>query len=261
MKIMLIKQTLESEIESEKDDRTVLKELKRRPFGVDPGLTEKERWALFAEQQSRSRGKYARDMLARLDCADSTDRPGLGHEEEELDISDILSALHSLGMDDSMLSRPLHTLSGGWKMRVQLAKALLYQPDLLLLDEPTNHLDISGIAWLQRTLQEDFADMTVLLVSHVRSFLNGVVQDTILFRNRTLEYFRGNYDHYLQCQEEKAAFAERMQDSIDRKKAHLEASIQLNVALALVPAPPPPQNVFGFSLKLDLQDCCFSPMQ
>ncbi len=111
-----------------------------------------------------------------------------------------------------------------------------------MLDEPTNHLDISGIAWLQRTLQEDFADMTVLLVSHVRSFLNQVAQEIVLFRNRALEYFRGNYDHYEQSQEEKAAFAERMQDAIDRKKAQLEASIQQNVALAQEPPPTDPRR-------------------
>ena len=79
--------------------------------------------------------------------------------------------------------------------------------------------------------------MTDFLVSHVRSFLNQVVQEIVLFRNRSLQYFRGNYDHYVQSQEEKAAFAERMQDAIDRKKAHLEASIQQNVALAQVPLP------------------------
>lgn len=54
----------------------------------------------------------------------------------------------SLKITDEMMERPLSSLSGGWKMRVQLAKAILYQPDVLLLDEPTNHLDIAGIIWL-----------------------------------------------------------------------------------------------------------------
>ena len=109
-------------------------------------------------------------------------------------------------------------------MRVQLAKALLFEPiHLLLLDEPTNHLDISGISWLQRKIKKDFCHMTIVLVSHVRSFLNYVADETIVFKNQRLEYFKGNYDFFIQQQEEKAAFAARYQSKLDRKKANMQA--------------------------------------
>ncbi|EKX54319.1 hypothetical protein GUITHDRAFT_63572 [Guillardia theta CCMP2712] len=136
----------------------------------------------------------------------------------------------SLKKDD--LSRCYDSLSGGWRMRVLLAKALLWRPDVLLMDEPTNHLCIAGISWLQRIIKEEFNDMTVVMVSHVRSFLNSVAEEIIWFKNKQLEYYKGNYDTFLQTIEDKAAFAERMQSAIDRKKARMEESLQASKAQA-----------------------------
>jgi len=84
--------------------------------------------------------------------------------------------------------------SGGWRMRISLARALFVLPDLLLLDEPTNHLDLDAVIWLEAYLRK--YKKTLLLVSHDRDFLNGVITDTICLREQRLEYYKGNYDSY-----------------------------------------------------------------
>lgn len=104
--------------------------------------------------------------------------------------------LHGLGFEIGELHKPLSAFSGGWRMRVALAKLLLVKPDVLLLDEPTNHLDIESIDWLEKYLQE-FSG-TLILVSHDRYFLDRMV-DTIaeLGMGRITEY-SGNYSYYLE---------------------------------------------------------------
>ncbi len=103
--------------------------------------------------------------------------------------------LMGLGFDVGELSKPLNTFSGGWRMRVALAKLLLVKPDILLLDEPTNHLDIESIDWLENYLEE--FQGTVILVSHDQYFLDRMV-DTIaeLSMGRITEY-SGNYSSYI----------------------------------------------------------------
>lgn len=92
--------------------------------------------------------------------------------------------LTGLGFERSDFDRPTKEFSGGWRMRIELAKILLRKPDVLLLDEPTNHLDIESIQWLEQYLQ-NFAK-AVVLVSHDRAFINNVT-------NRTLEITLPSY--------------------------------------------------------------------
>jgi ATP-binding cassette subfamily F protein 3 len=82
-------------------------------------------------------------------------------------------------------------------MRVALAQALFIKPDLLLFDEPTNHLDLPAILWLTKYLRE-LEDVTLVLVSHDRTFLNAVAQEVIIMRNGKLSYYTGNYDEVRQ---------------------------------------------------------------
>jgi ATP-binding cassette subfamily F protein 3 len=85
-------------------------------------------------------------------------------------------------------------LSGGWRMRVSLARALFVDPDILMLDEPTNHLDLDAVMWLEDYLIK--TKNTVVVVSHAREFLNTVCTDIIHFFDAKLTYYKGDYDQF-----------------------------------------------------------------
>lgn len=104
--------------------------------------------------------------------------------------------LAGLGFSEQDQARPLSTFSGGWRMRVMLAKILLQQPDILLLDEPTNHLDLPSIKWLENYLGG--FEGAVVIVSHDRWFLDKVIKKTIESRKGKLTPYAGNYTFYLE---------------------------------------------------------------
>jgi len=103
--------------------------------------------------------------------------------------------LSGLGVDGDSFHRPLETLSGGWRMRVVLARLLLGRPGLLLLDEPTNHLDLEAIGWLEGFLES--YEGAFVVVSHDRYFLNRMVQNIVELDHGALTTYPGNYDGYL----------------------------------------------------------------
>ncbi|MER3471233.1 MAG: ABC transporter ATP-binding protein [Chitinophagaceae bacterium] len=102
--------------------------------------------------------------------------------------------LQGLGFSNSDLKRPYKEFSGGWRMRVLLAKMILQAPDLLLLDEPTNHLDLPSIEWLEKYLQH--YQGAVVIVSHDKYFLNRMVNKIVELYQRELHIYNGNYDFY-----------------------------------------------------------------
>ena len=102
--------------------------------------------------------------------------------------------LHALGFSETMIHRATKDMSGGWRMRVALAKALFAQPTLLLLDEPTNHLDLEACVWLEGYLAK--YKKCLMLVSHSQDFLNGVCTHIIWLTQGTLRYYTGNYDTF-----------------------------------------------------------------
>lgn len=99
--------------------------------------------------------------------------------------------LAGLGFSKSMMDRPTKSFSGGWRMRVSLARALYIEPTLLLLDEPTNHLDLNAVIWLDNYLQG--WKKTLLIVSHDQSFLDNVCNEIIHLDTKKLYYYKGNY--------------------------------------------------------------------
>jgi ATP-binding cassette, subfamily F, member 1 len=102
--------------------------------------------------------------------------------------------LSGLGFTAEMQERATRKFSGGWRMRVSLARALFIEPNLLLLDEPTNHLDLNAVLWLDNYLQG--WKKTVVIVSHDQDFLNNVITDVIHLDQQKLTYYRGNYEHF-----------------------------------------------------------------
>lgn len=102
--------------------------------------------------------------------------------------------LLGLGFNIEDFDKPLQDFSGGWRMRLNLAQALIVKSDLLLLDEPTNHLDLDAILFLQNFLQEYKG--TILCISHDRDFLDSFINVTIHIDNKTLNYYKGNYSDF-----------------------------------------------------------------
>lgn len=131
--------------------------------------------------------------------------------------------LASMGVDSAKQDAELASLSGGWQVRILLARVLFMEPDFLLLDEPTNHLDMPSILWLKNYLQsiEEVlgSPVTIVLVSHDRFFLNEIAEETIQFRgyDKTLVYYDGNYDTYEETMNSKKLFNERLQVKLDQK--------------------------------------------
>jgi ATP-binding cassette subfamily F protein 3 len=105
------------------------------------------------------------------------------------------AVLTGLGIGPDRFQHPVESFSGGWKMRIALARILTLKPDVLLLDEPTNHLDVESIIWLEEWLATEF-DGALLMTSHDRAFMNRVVGRIIEVANRTITTYNGNYDFY-----------------------------------------------------------------
>jgi ATP-binding cassette, subfamily F, member 3 len=111
------------------------------------------------------------------------------------------SILEGLGFSTDELNRPLSEFSGGWRMRVMLAKTILSKPNVLLLDEPTNHLDLPSIEWLEEFLRN--YDGTVVIVSHDRFFLDKIVNRIVEIEHQKITIYTGNYTDYLLEKEER----------------------------------------------------------
>lgn len=134
--------------------------------------------------------------------------------------------LMGLGFTQDDFDRPVASLSGGWAMRVELARLLVAEPDVLLLDEPTNHLDLESILWLETYLQETRS--AVLVISHDRSFLNRVVQRILELENGRVETYQGNFDRYMEEKALRRRILEAAKENQDARIRHIENFIARN---------------------------------
>ncbi|MDG6895645.1 ABC transporter ATP-binding protein [Volucribacter amazonae] len=131
--------------------------------------------------------------------------------------------LNGLGFSQQQLSLPVKAFSGGWRMRLNLAQALLVRSDLLLLDEPTNHLDLDAVVWLENWLA-NYAG-TLVLISHDRDFLDPIVNKIIHIEQQQLQEYTGNYSSFEQQRATKLAQQSAMYRQQQQKIAHLQSYI------------------------------------
>ena len=153
------------------------------------------------------------DLLHEMDVLDGYN---IDHKTEDV--------LHGLGFKQEDLSRPYKEFSGGWRMRVLLAKMILMQPDLLMLDEPTNHLDLPSIEWLEKYLIH--YQGAVVIVSHDKYFLDRMVNKIVELYQRKLNIYTGNYSYYekeklVRLEMQQRAF-ENQQDFIRQQERFIE---------------------------------------
>lgn len=130
--------------------------------------------------------------------------------------------LSGLGFTKSMQQRATNTFSGGWRMRISLARALYMQPSLLLLDEPTNHLDLRAVLWLEEYLQR--WKKTLVVVSHDRDFLNTVCTDIIHLHDQKLDFYRGNFVQFEQMYEQRKREANKQYEKYEKQMKEAKKS-------------------------------------
>ncbi len=138
--------------------------------------------------------------------------------------SDAKKILVGLGFKESDYGRPVSLFSGGWQMRLLLAKLLIAHPDALLLDEPTNHLDLESLLWLEQFLKA--YDGTILMVSHDRSFLNLVTNRTAEIERAKIEVYPGNYEYYERTKAEREAQLVAQAANLEARRKELESFVE-----------------------------------
>ncbi len=162
---------------------------------------------------ARGDGLREAALLARLDAIDAWTAPARAAR-----------LLHGLGFAPGEELRPVASFSGGWRMRLNLAQALMCRSDLLLLDEPTNHLDLEAVLWLEEWLRA--YPGTLVVISHDRDFLDRVVGHVLHIENESARLYRGNYSDFERA---RAAELERQQALADRQRreaAHMRAFVE-----------------------------------
>jgi len=171
----------------------------------------------------RARGKLARAEAAGDGLAIAEAHEALDHAGDASARARVKELLSGLGFSDAQTEQPVPTLSGGWRMRLNLARALFVPSDLLLLDEPTNHLDLDTIVWFERWLSR--YPGTVIAVSHDRDFLDRIAQATLSIESGKLVRYAGGYSAFEARRAERHAQAIKAQSLQRERIAHLSAFI------------------------------------
>ena len=202
-------------------DDTTVKEETRKAFADKTKIKERLK---KMEQEMAERTDYESEGYAELVERFTTEHERymmMGGENYEAEIERTLTGL---GFSRDDFERPTREFSGGWRMRIELAKILLRRPDVLLLDEPTNHLDIESIQWLEQFLSQ--SAKAVVLVSHDRAFVNNVTNRTLEITCGHVEDYRVKYDEYLVLRKERREQQLRAYENQQKEIADTKAFIE-----------------------------------
>ena len=202
-------------------DDTTVKEETRKAFA---DTTKMETRLRKMEEEMAERSDYESEGYAELVDRFTTEHERymmMGGENYEAEIERTLTGL---GFAREDFDRPTREFSGGWRMRIELAKILLRRPDVLLLDEPTNHLDIESIRWLEQFLSQ--SGKAVVLVSHDRAFINNVTDRTLEITCGHVEDYRVKYDEYLVLRRERREQQLRAYENQQKEIADMKAFIE-----------------------------------
>ncbi|PZP44406.1 MAG: ABC transporter ATP-binding protein, partial [Pseudopedobacter saltans] len=177
---------------------------------------EKELEVIVQKLETDSDEKLLEEYSDKLHEMDMLDGYNIQYKTEEV--------LLGLGFTAEQITKPYKTFSGGWRMRVLLAKMILQSPDVLLLDEPTNHLDLPSIEWLEKYLQKYKG--SVVIVSHDKFFLNKLVNKIVDLYQQRLNFYTGDYDYYetereIRLDQQQRAY-ENQQDYIRQQERFIE---------------------------------------
>ncbi|MBF0489760.1 MAG: ATP-binding cassette domain-containing protein [Candidatus Omnitrophica bacterium] len=186
-------------------NRTVMDEMTSGNDEIRKLLEEKHK---LEEENKADSNRYG-DILELLETAGIYD---LEHKAEKI--------LSGLGFKEPEFHKPIANLSGGWQMRAQLAKLLVYQYDLLMLDEPTNYLDLEATLWLKGFLA-DYPG-TFLMISHDKVFLNDVTNYTMILEDGRATKIKGNYEEYEEAKAMRLKSLEKQAKVVDKKREQLE---------------------------------------
>ena len=202
-------------------DDTTVKEETRKAFADKTKIEERLK---KMEQEMAERTDYESEGYAELVERFTTEHERymmMGGENYEAEIERTLTGL---GFSRDDFDRPTREFSGGWRMRIELAKILLRRPDVLLLEEPTNHLDIESIQWLEQFLSQ--SAKAVVLVSHDRAFVNNVTNRTLEITCGHVEDYRVKYDEYLVLRKERREQQLRAYENQQKEIADTKAFIE-----------------------------------
>ncbi|MBU8539104.1 ABC-F family ATP-binding cassette domain-containing protein [Falsiroseomonas tokyonensis] len=219
---------------------TLLKAITREliPDGGEIKLAARARMGVVAQEAPGGPGSLLEavleadtersELLAALERDEEAHRAAEIHERLMAIQADAAPAraatvLAGLGFDAEAQARPLDSFSGGWRMRVALARALFLEPDLLLLDEPTNHLDLEATLWLEGWLNR-FAGAAII-VSHDRGLLDRAVDGIAHLDRGKILYYPGNYERFVRIRTERAAQQEAQRGKIAAQRAHMQAFV------------------------------------
>ena len=164
------------------------------------------------EARTQSNGNKEAELLNHLDAIGGYSLPARAGE-----------LLHGLGFLQEQLALPVKSFSGGWRMRLNLAQALISRADLLLLDEPTNHLDLDAVLWLQKWLKR--FDGTLVLISHDRDFLDDVITQIIHIEHQNAKMYSGNYTAFERQRAEHLAQQDAQYQKQQKEIAHLTSFV------------------------------------